>query len=329
MRTLTIAFLVAVAIHAAFAEPRFRPTTADICKGDHYSWKDYSSSYSPNATVPRTVCIFSDYEVECPEITGLVGCDLYDSVCVEYAGEENWKSAAALNGYTSTNKPKKCIKVGGFWFPDSRVVSTAQVILTVFGILWASFVVFFSIRSRSIPTLAWISLGLMLPAMIVMTVSYYYLNVIIVLACTLAALALFSEKTPLLTSIGMLILLSGLFWVTYNAGLGNIQHHDRRNAGPSFSDTFEKTCQSYYRGYFFKDDVRMADDDNPLVRNVGYCSRAFLAAQLFLMILLELLLVLTVVSGVSCLNLPTLVSEAPREEPLPLPEAGADTAAIN
>jgi hypothetical protein len=318
LRTVLIAALVAVAL----AEAPFRPPQS-LCKGDHYSWKDYSSRYAANFS-GSSLCIFSDYEEECPTIDGLVGCDRYNSICVEYVGDETWKAAAAGSNYLGNAKPKACVSQGAFWFPDSRVVSVAQVLGTSFFAIWGVLVVIVACRG-GVNILAVIALLLMLPAAIVLTVSYYYLNAIIILAASFAAIGLFSERTPVFASLGMVCGLLALFWVTYDAGLGSTQHHDRRMAGSATQDTFEAKCDNYYRNYFVKAPVYLGDDENPFVVHTGYCGRAFVAGELFVMILLELLLILVVASGAWSLGIKQ--DEEKKEEEAPVAAAAAENTA--
>ena len=323
MRT---ALLVAVLVAVVFAEAPIRPMTKDVCQGDHYSWKDQSGLYAAGSN--SAMCIFEDYEKVCTEIGGLVPCDSYDSICVQYNGDETWKAANAAAGgkYISNARPWKCVKEG-YWYPDSGVLAVAQVIATITAILWGSIVVIMSCKG-GVTVLAVIALILMLPAGIILAHSYYYLNAIVVIAGTLGAIGLFSEKAPVFGATGMIVGLVTLFWVTYNAGLGFVQHHSRQSAGTAAADTYENACNNYYRGYFQVTPVRLADDENPMILYGGYCGRGLLAGMLWVMIFLELLLVIVVASGAFSLGIPQNVeaTEAPAAQTAAAPATTAPVA---
>eukprot|EP00759_Apiculatamorpha_spiralis_P037165 PhF_6_TR37143/c1_g1_i1/m.54668 len=302
-------FFAALVVLATAVGP-VRPSNRALCTGDHYSWKDFSGSY--NSNVSSQICIFTDYEVECPDVAGLTACDLYTSVCVEYVGDENWKRLPGASNWAGNGKPKTCVVEGGFWFPDSRVVAVAQVLITSFGVIAA--VILAILNCRSVNILAIIVLILYIPISIILSVSYYYLNAIILTAAAIAAVALFAERSPVYGATGMIIALSALFWVTFQAGLGHIQHHDRRYAGPSYADTFEIKCNNYYRSYFSNTIAYSADDVNPQILFGGYCGRAFLAGELFVLILMELLLILLVAAGSFSLGIGSSNEEEKKEE---------------
>jgi len=309
MRT---AFLIAILVAVAFAEAPIRPMIKETCTGDNYKWIGESGLYSNGSQ--SAICIFVAYEEKCTGIQGLTACDLYDQVCVQYSGEETWKAEAKASGrYVSNMRPWKCVREGAFWFPDSGVVAVAQVIVTSAFIIWAALVTLMSCKAK-IHIVATAALLLMLPVSIILAHSYYYLNAIIVVAGTIGAIGLFSEKSAVFGATGMIVGLVTLFWVTYDAGLGFVQHHSRRMAGTAAQDTYENGCNNYYRGYFEATPVRLGDDENPLVKYGGYCSRSLLAGMLFVMIFLELLLVLAIAVGAFQPGIQQTV-EAPVEAP--------------
>jgi len=293
LRVLLLASLAVSA--AAFDAKAVRPSTPEKCVGKNLKWVDLSAHYKGNA-VAKAICIFN-YETACPTLSGAKACDDYVEKCVAYPSDRNWNTTAgAQNWEISSGSYKQCVSEGVFWYPDTRVIAVAQIIATTGVLIFATAYILVNLWA-SLNWLGLLSLVLMLPVATILTVSYYYLNVIVVFCAAITALGLFSQRSAVIGVVGMLVCLAALFWVTFDSGLGAIQHHSRREAGVATTDAYESACNNYYQGYFFLADVERKIDHNPNVDFQGYCSREFLAAQLFLMILLELLVVVMVSAG--------------------------------
>jgi hypothetical protein len=219
---------------------------------------------------PNKVCVL-EYETIC----GTSICNDWNEDCVTLPDD----------------KGKACVANGAFMTPDASVLIIAQIIVAgiFLSLAFIGLILNINVRLSLLPA---IITGMMLANSFMLFFSYYYLNAYITLAAAFAGLILFSQKTPGLTVAGMFLLLFSFFWVTYSGGLGYIQHHSRYAAGESIRDTYEVYCNSYYHGYFSSPAIRKANDENPQVLFWGFCTRPWLAAVLFFMILQELYLVL-------------------------------------
>jgi len=266
------------------------------CKVDSGDWKAYdkSSNYKQDAPGPVKVCA-RNYVNVCVGPNGLESCNKEYGHCrsVNYA----WDNANMFTTF-STVRPEKCVSDGAYMAPDTKVLVIAQ---SIFGIIFviAATAMCFGLRCApcwGFPVL--IAQGVM---SLLLIFSYFYLNGVVQLAGTIAALALFNTRKPGLVVFGIAICLITLFWVTYSGGLGDIQHHARLTAGDATQKTFEDLCQSYYRNYW-KVILPIAEHThNPEITAYGFCKRNWLAAELFFQMFAELLLIMMAACGVQCL----------------------------
>ena len=288
LRYILLAALVTFALAAAPNRPRSQAT----CVGSRYTWVGGSKP-------EWNLCLFADYEVACNTEPGRVtACDTVTSRCVEVKGERYFGSP--LQG---GKKLQQCVSQGALMFPDASVTMVAQVVFTSV-LLLAGVVVLVQATAGVVPPLSIIAFVLIYLCVVVLTVSYYYLNGIVLFATVAGALGLFSARNPVLGAIGMMLVFSGLFWLTYADGLGEIQHHLRRNAGSATNDFFERLCNTYTRGFFSYQEYQRDDQFNPNILFWGYCSRNFLAGELFVLILAELLAIVFIAAGVQSLGNP-------------------------
>jgi hypothetical protein len=223
----------------------------------------------------RSVCILK-FEHTC----GSDVCNDYDHVCNDLPD----------------GRGKTCISKGSFLLPDAAVVIIVQIIASGLFLPLGLIMVCLNIEVKHV-VLPTIVTTLLVLNSFFLFFSYFYLNAYVIVLAAFASLALFGQRRPSCTVIGMFMCLLALFWVSYQYGLGNIQHHSRFNSGNSINDMYENYCDAYYRGFFFSPQILKSYDENPQVKFWGFCNRYWLAALLFFMILQELYLVLLVGAG--------------------------------
>jgi len=318
MRSVILALLVATTLVAAqqtintvpnlvswvqYSDPR--------CTGPTWSKVDRTSDYVAGYNGTIQICV-KTYISVCSGPTGVIACNQYYGSCK--AVGYNWNNKVLNPNSYTVNAPQICAMDGSFMAPDTKVIAVAEIMFGFF-----TYILAFALAipvGRAVKGWGFIVLVLQLITSFTLMFSYYYLNGIITLAASIAALALFKPRKPVLTGVGILMLLSAFYWVTFRFGLGNVQHQSRFDAGLATMPTYETMCINYYRGYFtFNADLNAVDAD-PAQAAWGYCGRGWLTAVLFFMIFAEILLVLLAATGIQALLFEEPKLETSETEPV-------------
>lgn len=272
------------------------PASSRICSlSNRFKTVDKSSFYKSSFNKDTSVCV-KDYLEVCATVNGLVPCNKHTHVCVAvdyaFADEKLYPASAAV----MAKAPEICVEEGSFDTPDSDVLVIAQILFS--GIFMISTFIIFAVRVQ-VEVILIVLCGVFLFICLLLLFSYYYLNGILVFMSALAASTAFSLKYNEATAVGIAIVLGTLYWVTYESGLGAIQHHSRFSAGGIETDFYEQKCNQYYNGRFYYPAQLHSEDENIAVKYQLFCNRSWLAAELFFMIAAEQLLVLLIAIGAS------------------------------
>jgi len=276
---------------------------------DWGTWKsdDLSANYAKNFTGNTKLTYQSNFIEACRTLMGVVPCNKHNSVCQDVPDSIAWDNAVYHPEYTSrvVNRPQVCISRHLYRSPDAYVLFVANVmfcwILLSFG-LYA--IIVRNTNNRGTLTMKVIA-GFFYVPLALMFFSYYYYNAILGFAALFASYQLFTLKRADLTAFAFVFLFLAYYQVTFENGLGYVQHQSRLGPNLKSSDnTYENLCNQYYRSAFnFAPQVH-GDFDNPLISTWGYCHREWLSAGLFYMIWFELAVLLSVFAGASALYVP-------------------------
>lgn len=181
-------------------------------------------------------------------------------------------------------RPEVCTDTNGYTHPDTSVILVAQIVVS--GTVLIAAFVFFVLQAQPSPIIKGL-LAFFLLDCLLMLFGYYYLNAIVIFTAVISAGICFSVKSDAAAAVGFGIVLAALYWVTFESGLGFIQHHSRFTAGDATTDAYERMCNNYYRGYFFFPVEAHKDNENIANTARGLCDRSWLGAQLFFMIFAE------------------------------------------
>jgi hypothetical protein len=271
-----------------------QPYGSSICALDG-KWKsiDKSAWYKPSFAGVKRLCV-KDYLTVCATAQGAQACNSYNAQCVDSAYDFSDASQHPDTAAIMVSRPEVCSDQGMFSTPDTATILVAQIVVS--GVVFIGVFVLFVIQAQPsilIKALA----GVFLLDCLLMLFSYFYLNAIIIFTAVIAAGICFSLKSDSAAAVGFGICLAALFWTTFAAGLGNVQHQSRFTAGDATTDSYEKQCNNYYRGYFFFPLDLHKDDENVAISFRGLCDREWLGAQLFFMIFAQQLLVVFMAAG--------------------------------
>ena len=175
-------------------------------------------------------------------------------------------------------RPEVCTDTNGYTHPDTSVILVAQIVVS--GTVLIAAFVFFVLQAQPSPIIKGL-LAFFLLDCLLMLFGYYYLNAIVIFTAVISAGICFSVKSDAAAAVGFGIVLAALYWVTFESGLGFIQHHSRFTAGDATTDAYERMCNNYYRGYFFFPVEAHKDNENIANTARGLCDRSWLGAQLF------------------------------------------------
>jgi len=270
-----------------------------LAANNQWNIDDYSANgYAVNFTGQTRLCHYP-FIGACRQLYGVVPCNLFNQACVGINSNIGWNNAAYHPEYTArvTQKPYVCLTKGAFMAPDSGVVFIAIVMFA-----WIILTIGYVVANRAfqmaenVRYLQIVGIFIYIPCSLLFF-SYYYLNGILGFAVLYAAFSLFGAKRVEGTIFGFVFIFLGLFHVTFENGLGELQHQQRFdpvNYLPS-KYQYENFCEGYYRGFFSLPQLLQGDFDNPLITDINYCNRFWLSAELFFMIFLELMLALSCV----------------------------------
>jgi hypothetical protein len=295
----TIVLVCALLVAFAAAQPigtDVLPITDPRCASDAWVKWDKTSNYVAGFTGVTKLCTRRYVDV-CLAPQGLQPCNQYYGVCREVGYDYSDKALYPNMG--PTVKPTVCVSAGAYMTPDVKVLVIAEVMFGFFLFIIA-FVLVLGI-GRAVRGYSMAVVVTQLVMSLTLMFSYYYLNGVIQLAASIAALALFRTRKPILVGVGILFLLAAFFWVTYRFGLGGMQHQSRFQAGVAAQNTYEQYCLNYYRGYFAYIQDLHDVGENPEEGAWGYCTRNWLSASMFFQIFGELLLVLLAATGIQSL----------------------------
>ena len=272
------------------------PISDPKCKTSAFTVTDRTSSYVAGFTGVTKICARPYVDV-CTGPSGLTPCNNHYGQCSEVGYD--WTDKVMYPNVKTTIKPTVCVSAGFFMTPDVKVLVIAQVI---FGFFFFAIAIALALKvGRAVPGASLYVVIAQVVMSLTLMFSFYYLNGVVQLAASIAALALYRTRNATLTAVGILFCLSAFFWVTYRFGLGNMQHQSRFGAGMGDADTYENYCINYYRGYFGFNAETQDVGNNPADGAWGYCARNWVAAVLFFQILAELLLVLLAATGIQAL----------------------------
>ena len=271
-----------------------QPFSSNVCTAAGF-WKQYDRSSRYKTTFQNsgvTKLCMKEYMEPCSTDGGLQGCNEMNNKCIE--NKRDWANtilygSAWSNTFQKT--PQMCTEEGAKFHDDAMVLVIAQIIFS-FIIFLAAYICMIIIGQPSIGMI--ICGAFMFIFCSLLLFSYYYLNAIVVFAFTMAAIGCFSFLHEEGTAFGQIACLIALFWVTFENGLGWIQHHSRMTAGTMNTDAYEKICNRFYNGYFFNPYLAQEESENPAKKYNSLCDRYWIAAQLCFMIITELMLVIII-----------------------------------
>jgi len=295
---------------------------------DGFRVDTFVGDYTVNSTVgEKMLCYRSKYIHSCFTIDGVRPCNQHTHRCVKIGSGFNWDDAAYHPEYVRQvrKRPSVCLSKGAFMSPDSAVVFVAQVMFSWVLLTTGTVMVAFNVgKARSSAFMKAVAVLMYIP-LVLMFFSYYYLNAILGFAAFYCSFLLFSRKNGVSAMFAVGVLLLCFYWVTFQNGLGDMQHHSRLAGFSPTADTYVSKCNNYYSGFFFVNDKLRGDFSNPEDQGKQYCDREWLSAGLFWMINFELLIFLAVLAGalyVAAPEEPAASSEKPAAE-----DAGADAPA--
>lgn len=296
MKLVVVFVLLFCAVHGLLEE---YPFGDPMCSKRGFSQYDKTSAYKQGVSVTTRLCARNYYSV-CATVDGLKKCDKRHSKCVTV--NYDWGNAALypVSASRMATEPEVCASRGAFWHPETAVLAVAQPVCTfITFVLALTFTCMYARPKLSAFVVVVVSLiGLMCTLLMF---SFFYLNAIVGILVTCAAVGCYATKSRSAVGIGMFLLVTALFWFTYRPGLGAIQHHMRLADGANF-DSYQGVCDNYYRGYFAYPSELHNTWVNPEYTTNGYCLREWIAAEYFFMILLELLITLLVGLGAWSMN---------------------------
>lgn len=271
------------------------------CDTEGYTYIDKSSFYKKGFKGTTAICVKS-YLAACATVNGLELCNTFNSQCasVDYDIGDSVQYPRAFKNMVQ--RPEICTDSGmyqnsrekGFRHPDTSVLLIAQIIVSA-TVLFTAYG-FFVLQSEVSTTFKAL-LGIFFVDCILLLFGYFYLNSILIFATALAASLSFSMKSDAAAAVGFGLVLTTLYWTTFESGLGNVQHQSRFTAGGVTTDAYERMCNNYFRGYFFWPSEQHKEVDNIAVSFWGLCDREWVAAQLFFMIFAQQLLVVLIAAG--------------------------------
>jgi hypothetical protein len=280
-----------------FGNEAFCSTRTTLPAG--WTVENKQGDYTKNFTGISKLCRLDFVEV-CRTYKGVVPCNSFNKVCVDTPDSINWNDPVYHPEYTSrtVSHPQVCVSKGAFMAPDAAVVFIANVMFSWVILTLGFAAVFKHVGPDRGTTLMKVIAVLMYIPLVLLLFSYYYLNAILGFAALFGSYQLFCRKRAESTAFAFVFLFLALFWVTFENGLGGLQHHSRLRGPNKASDyTYENFCEGYYRSFFTVPAELRGDFDNPAFHSKQYCDRQWLSAELFFMILLELTLLLAALVG--------------------------------
>jgi len=271
-----------------------QPFNSNMCAGDG-SWQniDKTEYYKANFQGVSRLCV-KDYLTVCATPTGLVTCNTYNSACADVTYDWSDATQYPVSAANMAKRPQVCSSTAGYGHSDTMVVLVAQIVIS--GIVMIAVFVLFAIKANVGIGIKVVS-GVYLLVCLFLLFGYYYLNSILIFTAVLAAGVCFSLKSDAAAAVGFGICLTALYWVTFQNGLGYVQHQSRFTAGDVTTDIYERMCNNYFRGYFYWPLEQHGEGDNIANMYRGLCDRIFLSSQLFFMIFAEQLLVVYIALG--------------------------------
>jgi len=294
---VVVLLLVFVALAASQAIPTDTlPANDPRCQASGWSITDKSSSYVAGFKGLTKIC-HRDYVVICTGPTGILACNDFYGACQDVGYD--WQDKELFPSVATNVKPQICAMRGNVMNSDVKILAIAQVMFGFFTFIGA-LVLSLGVAAKTPGAAKFILIAQAVCSLLLMF-SWFYLNGIVQLAASIAAVALFRTRNGALTGVGILFLLSAYFWVTYQFGLGNMQHQSRFAAGLASAQTYENYCANFYRGYFDWNQDTKDIGENPAEAKWGFCDRNWLTTTLFFQLLAELFLMMLAATGIQAL----------------------------
>jgi len=273
--------IVAIALLgiASAAPAEYYALTDPMCNLLGYTKYDKSNKYQAGAGVVTGICTKKYYDA-CFTVDGVVPCNYESSSCVAVSYDWNNKDFNPVSAARMTDRPQVCISEGNYWGPETGVIAVAQPLIS-FIIGTFGFYLTISVARPKISILTLIFLIVQFIWCTFLFFSFYYLNALIALLVTYAAVGLIAAKDRAGSATAIIALVATLYWFTFQHGLGEIQHHSRFTKALT---GYETLCNNYYRGYFGYPIELHGAYESPSFLTKGYCLREWLAAEYFFII---------------------------------------------
>lgn len=309
MKFLLAAALVIVIVTAQRV-PDVVPADSPLCNKKGFNRQDKTKFYKVNINVTKTFCAKS-YLDACYTVDGIVPCNTNYERCVSSNSEWNDATYSPISASRMTERPQLCASEGAFWHPETGVLAVAQPCISFIVSITALVILKRAITQANVGRVLQVLLGIQVTTCVLLFFSFYYLNALIALLVTYAAVGLYASKDKNGIAVGLIAIIAVLFWFTFQHGLGEIQHHSRFSSDLT---AYETLCNHYYRGYFGWPILLHGPYESPSFLTKGYCLREWLAAEYFAIILVKITLLIFVAYGAAELRSSDAPTEAPKEE---------------